>query len=100
MSICPGGAPHNHNQCPAPNICRQRHLCMMLREPPIDTLDRDYQIALHFVGFRGEEYHSATRVWGLPDFIHRGWDRRAQREIAPGDIIVFGPKADPSYVSP
>ena len=43
----------------------------------------------HFVGFSGEEYHSATRVWGEPDFIHRGWDSRAQREIAEGDVVVF-----------
>lgn len=26
---------------------------------------------------------------GLPDFIHRGWDNRARREIADGDTIVF-----------
>lgn len=56
--------------------------------------------AVHFVGFRGEEYHSAVKVFGLPDFYHRGWDRRAQRDIAPGDTVVFGPKADPAYVSP
>jgi hypothetical protein len=56
--------------------------------------------AVHFIGFRGEEYHSAVRVWGLPDFYHRGWDTRAQREIAEGDVLVFGPKADPEYVSP
>lgn len=45
--------------------------------------------ALHFVSFRGDEYTSAVRVWGAPDFIHRRWDKRAQREIAPGDVIVF-----------
>lgn len=44
---------------------------------------------IHFVGFRGEEYLSAIRVWGKPDFIHRGYDRRALREIADGDIVVF-----------
>lgn len=45
---------------------------------------------VHFVWFRGEEYWSAVRVWGRPDFIHRGWDRRARREIAPDiDTIVF-----------
>lgn len=43
----------------------------------------------HFVGFRGEEYWSAVKVWGPPAFIHRGWDRRAQRDIAPGDTVVF-----------
>ena len=45
--------------------------------------------AVHFVGFRGDEYVSACRVWGRPDFIHIGWDFRAQREIAPGDVVVF-----------
>ena len=38
---------------------------------------------IHFVGFRGEEFRSAVRVWGRPDFIHRGWDLRARREIVP-----------------
>ena len=44
---------------------------------------------MHFVGFRGDEYVRALRVFGEPDFIHRGWDLRAQREIAPGDTVVF-----------
>ena len=47
-------------------------------------------MAAHFVGFRGEEYLAAVRVWGRPDFIHRGWDRRSRREIDPqSDIIIF-----------
>ena len=45
--------------------------------------------AIHFVGFRGDEYNSAVKVWGQPHFIHRWWDRRAQREIAEDDIVVF-----------
>lgn len=45
--------------------------------------------ALHFVGLRGDEYVRAQRVFGRPDFVHIGWDLRAQREIAPGDIVVF-----------
>jgi len=45
--------------------------------------------ALHFVGFRDDRYWNAVRVWGWPDFIHQGWDRRARREIMPGDTIVF-----------
>lgn len=45
--------------------------------------------AVHFVGFRDDRYTAAVRVWGQPDFIHRGWDRRAQREIADIDTIVF-----------
>jgi len=44
---------------------------------------------IHFVEFRGEEFRSAVRVWGRPDFIHRGWDLRARREIAPEDTVVF-----------
>jgi hypothetical protein len=44
---------------------------------------------VHFVAFRGEEYWSAVKVWGPPDFIHRGWDLRARREIADGDTIVL-----------
>ncbi|MGI4875950.1 MAG: hypothetical protein ACRYG4_00520 [Janthinobacterium lividum] len=45
--------------------------------------------ATHFVGFRGDEYARACRIFGRPDFIHYGWDRRAQRDIAPGDRVVF-----------
>lgn len=45
--------------------------------------------ALHFVGFRGDEYTRAVRIWGKPGFIHMIWDRRAQREIADGDVVLF-----------
>ena len=50
---------------------------------------------LHFVGFRhpevckDERYERAVKIWGEPDFIHRGWDNRAQREIADCDTIIF-----------
>ncbi len=44
---------------------------------------------LHFVGFRGDEYLNAVRVFGKPDFFHYVWDRRAKREIAAGDLVVF-----------
>jgi len=43
----------------------------------------------HVVGFRGDEGHSTRRVFGEHDFIHMRWHHRAQREIAPGDIVVF-----------
>jgi hypothetical protein len=46
-------------------------------------------MALHFVGFRGDEYARAVRIFGPPDFIHIGWDRWARMEVAPGDIAVF-----------
>jgi hypothetical protein len=49
--------------------------------PPTDLL--------HFVGFKGDEYPRAVRVFGRPDFVHRGWDLRAKREVAPGDTVVF-----------
>jgi hypothetical protein len=41
------------------------------------------------VGFRGDEFHRAQRVFGRPDFVHIGWDLRGQREIADGDVVVF-----------
>ena len=34
-------------------------------------------------------YLAAVRVFGEPDFLHRRWDQRAQREIMEGDVIVF-----------
>jgi len=46
-------------------------------------------MAVHFVGFRDDRYLAAVRVWGKPDVIHMGWDRRARREIADGDTVVF-----------
>lgn len=45
--------------------------------------------ALHFVGFRGDEYTSAVRIWGKPSFIHFRWDRRAKRELHPSDVVIF-----------
>jgi len=45
--------------------------------------------ALHFVGFRGDEYLSALRVFGPPDFVHIGWDTWARQEVMPGDVAVF-----------
>lgn len=53
------------------------------------TLAENVRPAVHFVWFRGNEYLSAVRVWGRPDFIHQGWDRRARREIADCDTVVF-----------
>lgn len=47
---------------------------------------------LHFVGFRGEEYWSAVKVFGLPDVIHFTWDMRALREVGEDDVIVFANK--------
>lgn len=44
---------------------------------------------VHFVGFRDDRYWNAVRVFGRPTFIHRRWDRRAQRDIGPGETVVF-----------
>ncbi|WP_454280427.1 hypothetical protein [Sphingomonas sp. Marseille-Q8236] len=46
-------------------------------------------MALHFVGFRGDEYGRAVRLFGEPDFIHIGWDSWARLEVVPGDMAVF-----------
>ena len=46
-------------------------------------------MTVHFVGFKGDEYARACRVFGQPDFIHPGFDLRALREICPGDTVVF-----------
>jgi len=45
--------------------------------------------SVHFVGFRGDEYLRAVRVWGVPDFFHRFWDVRASHEVIDGDVVVF-----------
>lgn len=45
--------------------------------------------ALHFVAFRGDEYSRAVRIFGVPDFIHIGWDTWARQAVVPGDVAVF-----------
>lgn len=52
------------------------------------------QNAVHFVGFRGDEFTSAVRVFGKPDFFHRFWDVRAQQEVQEGDTVVFARAKD------
>lgn len=54
--------------------------------------------ALHFVGFRGDEYTRAVRIWGTPSFIHRVNDPRMRRELHPTDTIIFanGHEAKPA----
>ena len=44
---------------------------------------------VHYVGFRDDRYLNAYRVFGGPAFIHRWWDKRAAREIADEDVVVF-----------
>jgi hypothetical protein len=93
--ICPS----SEKPCVAHLVCEERHLCARARFAPIDMIGEDYKPLVHFVGFRGEEYWSAVRVWGLPDVYHRSWDMRALREIAKCDTVVFA-KGDPAKPSP
>lgn len=44
---------------------------------------------IHFIGFKGDEYHRACRVFGKPDFIHRFYDARCKAEIQPCDVAIF-----------
>lgn len=54
---------------------------------------------IHFIGFRGEEYWSAVKVFGPPDFIHLIHDHRLYGDVGDGDILVFAAKADPDQIS-
>ncbi|GEM_PF-2250371 len=54
-------------------------------EAPLVSKER----CVHFVWFRGEEYWSAVKVWGEPDFVHIGWDLRAQRNLGKDDVVIF-----------
>lgn len=54
---------------------------------------------VHFIGFRGEEYWSAVKIFGAPDFIHLIHDNRLYGDVGENDILVFGPKADPDRIS-
>lgn len=44
------------------------------------------------MGFRGEEYWSAVKVFGKPHFIHKVYDDRVFTEVGEGDVVIFGPK--------
>jgi hypothetical protein len=41
------------------------------------------------VGFRGNEYHSAVKIFGKPDFYHPKFDIRAKADITEGDTVVL-----------
>ena len=47
------------------------------------------QSAIHFVGFSGDEFIQAVKIFGSPDFVHRYWDSRAKSMITDEDIVVF-----------
>ena len=54
---------------------------------------------VHFVGFRGDEYLSAVKVFGKPDFFHTVFDDRVifGGEVGDDDIIIFANGADKKY---
>ena len=56
-------------------------------------------VSVHFIGFRGDEYWSAVRVWGLPDFVHKWHDKRMYGDVGEGDVLVFANKSSPNKVS-
>jgi hypothetical protein len=53
--------------------------------------------ATHFVGFRGDEFSSAVRVFGRPDFYHFVYDSRVAGDVAPGDTVVFANGFDSKF---
>lgn len=44
---------------------------------------------VHFIGFKDDRYWNAVKTFGLPHYIHRGWDLRARRELSEGDLVIF-----------
>lgn len=53
----------------------------------------------HFIGFRGDEYHSAVKAFGPPHFIHIRHDPRANREIDwDRDLVIFANKEREDHV--
>lgn len=47
---------------------------------------------VHYVGFRGDEYVRAHRIFGSPAMIHKVYDARVFTEVGDDDIVIFGPK--------
>ena len=53
-----------------------------------EKLSQEVILAVHFVGFRGDEYNRAQKVWKV-DFVHVCNDRRFEAEVFEGDVVVF-----------
>jgi hypothetical protein len=48
---------------------------------------------VHYIGFRGDEYTRAYRLFGGPAMIHRVNDARTQGDIAEGvDLAIYANK--------
>ena len=54
---------------------------------------------VHFVRIRGDEYLSAVKVFGKPDFFHKVFDDRVifGGEVGDDDIIIFANGADKRF---
>ena len=58
------------------------------------------KVCTHFIGFRGDEYNSAKKIWGEPDFVPPVHDKRAYVEIdKDNDILIFANKERPEVIS-
>lgn len=55
-------------------------------------------VHVHFVGFKGDEYVRAQRVFGPPDFVHAWHDHRMYGEVGPDDVVVFANKENPYHI--
>jgi hypothetical protein len=53
---------------------------------------------VHFVGFRGDDYWNAVKVFGKPHFVHKDFDDRVFSEVGDDDVVVFGTKYHPCKV--
>lgn len=60
----------------------------------------EYQPALHFVGFKGDEFTMAKKVFGEPDFIHRWNDGRCRSMVMPEDTVVYANGSEAPNKSP
>lgn len=59
-----------------------------------------FRSCLHFVGFVGDEYTRAVKVFGEPDFVHRWNDGRCREMIVDGDVAVYANGAEAPRKSP
>ena len=52
-------------------------------------MNEHVQSCIHFVGFKGEEFHRAISVFGKPDFIHRQNDGRCRSMVMEEDVVIY-----------
>ena len=52
-------------------------------------------VCVHFIGVAADEYWSAMRVWGKPDFTHGRATWSCMGEIDRDDIVILGRGAFP-----